>query len=111
MNMTVRELLALPVELISSGFDALGIIFNAILDLDILTAGLGLSLLISIYLLYIAVRSLGNYRDKIMINLKMPKALKLIVLFIFNDIFLWFGALIILMFVLILFEMKVLPYI
>lgn len=107
--MTVRELLTLPVELIGSFFEAVGTIFNAILELDILIAGLGLALLTAIYLIYKGVIVAGKYRDKILV--KIPNPYKLILSFLFNDIFLYFGGLVLLMFILIIFEMRVYPYI
>ena len=107
--MTVRELLTLPFEIIASLFDAIGTIFNSILELDILMLGLFIALLITIYLLFKGVIILGEYRDKILF--KIPNPYKLLLSFLFCNLFLWIGAIILLMFLVIFFEMRIYPYI
>ena len=107
--MTVRELLTLPFELIGSLFDAIGAIFNAILDLDILILGFCIALFITIYLLFKGVIIIGEYRDKILV--KIPNPFKIILSFLFNNLFLWIGVIILIIFLVIIFEMRIYPYI
>ena len=107
--MTIRELISLPFELINSGFNAIGIIFNAILDLNLFEAGLFIALLILIFLMYKALYQFAEYRNQILT--KIPNPYKLILSFLFNNLFLWLGGFVIIMFVVIFFEMKILPYI
>ena len=107
--MTVRELITLPFELIGSLFDAIGAIFNAILELDVLILGFCIALFITIYLLFKVVIIIGEYRDKILV--KIPKPYRVILSFLFNNIFLWIGAIILIVFLVIVYEIRIYPYI